>query len=334
MNLKIACACGQHIAFDVEPENGQMPCTIQCPSCQADVTGLANAEIQKGAAPVPPPPPTASRLRVNVAHSTPAPAPASVPEAAAPPPPPATGTGRPNFTAPPPPAPVRDPEEGAPMGRFLLGIVGVVVGTVLGVALWVLLAKAGLALRLVAVLVGVGAGLGGRVFCREGDKGLGGIAAVVAVIAMFFGAGMVFNEKMVDKVTKSLDFDEKELREMYDDEVKEAKDLVAQIPTGSDAEIRAHLVKTSDDPSSVTDDDVKAFKLMTDLKEARDMASGKITFAAYATKTRAEMKEFKEVIKDATKNEQGTVAAVGMIGGLRLWMIALVGGAAYKIAAG
>lgn len=334
MNLKIACACGQHIAFDVEPENGQMPCSIQCPSCQTDVTSLANAEIQKGLVPVPPPPTAAPRLRVNVAHHAPAPAPASAAEAATPPPPAETPTGRPSFTAPPPPAPVRDPEEGAPMGKFLLGIVGVVVGAVLGVAVWVMLAKVGLGLRLVAVLVGVGAGFGGRVFCREGDKGLGGIAAVVAVLAMFFGAGLVFNEKVVDKVVQELDFNEKELREMYDDEVKEAKALVAQIPNGTDAEIRAYLVKESDNPSEVTDEDVKLFKVMTDLTEAKDMASGKITFAAYSQKTRAEVKEFKEVIKDATKKEQGTVAAVGMIGGLRLWMIALVGGAAYKIAAG
>ena len=32
MNLKIECPCGQKIAFEVEPENGAMPCELPCPS--------------------------------------------------------------------------------------------------------------------------------------------------------------------------------------------------------------------------------------------------------------------------------------------------------------
>jgi hypothetical protein len=220
------------------------------------------------------------------------------------------------------------------MGRFLLGIVGVVVGAVLGAAVWVMLAKVGPGLRLVPVLVGVGAGVGGRVFCREGDKDLGGIAAVVAAVAMFFSSGLVFNEKIIDKVVQELDFNKEVLQGMDDDEVKAAKKLVAEIPSGTDAEIRAHLAKESDNPSEVTDEDVKLSKVMTDLPEAKDMASGKFTFADCSQKTRAGMKKFKKVVKDVTKRKRGAVAALGMIGGLRLRMIAPVGGAAYKIAAG
>jgi hypothetical protein len=45
MEIKIECACGQPFEFDVEPENGQMPCEIKCPACDADATPLANAYI-------------------------------------------------------------------------------------------------------------------------------------------------------------------------------------------------------------------------------------------------------------------------------------------------
>ena len=49
----------------------------------------------------------------------------------------------------------------------------------------------GLNLRILAVLVGAGAGLGARAFCREGDKSLGGVAAVIAVIGMFIGGPLI-----------------------------------------------------------------------------------------------------------------------------------------------
>lgn len=322
MNLKITCACGQKIAFEVEPENEQMPCPINCPACQADVTELANADIRRNLAPPAEAAPAGPRLRVSVASHAPV---ASAP---------APSSGRPSVTVPPPPAPVRDPEEGASMGAFLLGTAGVLGGAVLGVVLWVLLAKMGLTMKLVAVLVGVGAGLGGRVFCREGDKGLGGVASVVAVIAMFFGSGLVFNQKVVDKVTGVFNLTDAELRELYDEEVKDAKEIVAQIPRGTDQEIRTYLGKVWEDPAAVTAEDVQDFRQSDEFKNAKDMAAGKISFTTYAQNFRNQVKEVKEVISDATKEEQGTVAALGMLGGLRIWLIALVGGTAYKIAAG
>jgi len=330
MNLKITCACGQKIAFEVEPENGQMPCPINCPACQADVTELANADIRRNLTPPAEAAPTGPRLRVSVASHAPAAAAPAVVGASAP----APSSGRPSVTVPPPPAPVRDPEEGASMGAFLLGTAGVLGGAVLGVVLWVLLAKMGLTMKLIAVLVGVGAGLGGRVFCREGDKGLGGVASVVAVIAMVFGSGLVFNQKVVDKVTGALNLSDAELRELYDEEVKDAKEIVAQIPRGTDQEIRTYLGKLWEDPAEVTAEDVQDFRQSDTFKNAKDMAAGKISFTTYAQNFRNQVKEVKEVISDATKEEQGTVAALGMLGGLRIWLIALVGGTAYKLAAG
>ncbi|TAL05959.1 MAG: hypothetical protein EPO07_02645, partial [Verrucomicrobia bacterium] len=43
--VKILCACGQKIAFDVEPVHGRMPTALQCPVCGADATAPANAAI-------------------------------------------------------------------------------------------------------------------------------------------------------------------------------------------------------------------------------------------------------------------------------------------------
>jgi hypothetical protein len=74
MELKVVCQCGQKFKFDVEPVNGRMPFTVNCPACNANGTAAANALLatQLAAAPpavaAPPPPiaPPAGRLRINV----------------------------------------------------------------------------------------------------------------------------------------------------------------------------------------------------------------------------------------------------------------------------
>ena len=42
MELKVACDCGQKYKFDVEPVDGQMPFTVNCPVCGIDGTPTAN----------------------------------------------------------------------------------------------------------------------------------------------------------------------------------------------------------------------------------------------------------------------------------------------------
>jgi hypothetical protein len=42
MELKIICQCGQKYSFDVEPVNGQMPYSVNCPVCGANGTAAAN----------------------------------------------------------------------------------------------------------------------------------------------------------------------------------------------------------------------------------------------------------------------------------------------------
>jgi hypothetical protein len=69
MEIKIECSCGQHYKFDVEPENGQMPVAVGCPSCGVDGTDAANSIIQQTLViPVPAPlqPPPARRPAVRI----------------------------------------------------------------------------------------------------------------------------------------------------------------------------------------------------------------------------------------------------------------------------
>lgn len=69
-SIKIECGCGQHYAFDAEPENGRMTTTVACPACGADGTEAANAFIASRqpdvlfpTAPIAPPP---RRIKVPV----------------------------------------------------------------------------------------------------------------------------------------------------------------------------------------------------------------------------------------------------------------------------
>ena len=65
ISITLQCSCGQAFVFDVEPVDGQMPCTVACPTCGLDATHAGNQEIQRQfghsapSAPVAPPAPPA-----------------------------------------------------------------------------------------------------------------------------------------------------------------------------------------------------------------------------------------------------------------------------------
>ena len=42
MEIKITCGCGQKYIFTVDPEDGRMPVSVNCPVCGADGTKEAN----------------------------------------------------------------------------------------------------------------------------------------------------------------------------------------------------------------------------------------------------------------------------------------------------
>src|SRR5207302_8451910 len=51
MEIKVQCPCGSKYKFDIEPVNGRMPMPVNCPSCGADGTDLANDFLRQLEAP-------------------------------------------------------------------------------------------------------------------------------------------------------------------------------------------------------------------------------------------------------------------------------------------
>src|SRR5580658_783014 len=45
MTIKVQCPCGSKYSFEVEPVEGRMPFTVNCPTCNADGTEMANQLI-------------------------------------------------------------------------------------------------------------------------------------------------------------------------------------------------------------------------------------------------------------------------------------------------
>lgn len=103
--------------------------------------------------------------------------------------------------------------------------------------------------------------------------------------------------------------------------------MILAIPTGSDVEIRNYLIKREGSADAVTDEDIAQFKEDEDYKQAKDMASGKITFEQFRANIDKALHELDETAGKA-------VGAFGAVRMLSIWLVGLVGGTAYKIAAG
>jgi len=65
--VKIVCGCGQHYAFEVEPEIERLATAIACPACGADGTPAANEMIARSQAK--PPAASGGALRLSRAES-------------------------------------------------------------------------------------------------------------------------------------------------------------------------------------------------------------------------------------------------------------------------
>jgi outer membrane protein assembly factor BamB len=100
MNIKVLCPCGAKFRFDVEPVRGRMPAPVQCPTCGADATELANVAIAQQIAAAPPPVAVIATPIQALAASVPPPTPVPIARTAiatvahaAPPPPPTPEAG-------------------------------------------------------------------------------------------------------------------------------------------------------------------------------------------------------------------------------------------------
>ncbi len=286
MELKVLCDCGQKFKFDVEPANGRMPFRVNCPVCNADATGLANAAIAEKmaqsplspapeaagppAAPPPPIAPVSGGLRIA----------RSAPEIqlamAAPAAPPPIGAARPFAVqaAANPPRPT----------SFGKGLLGGLIGALVGSIIYLLIFKyTGLHFKLLAIGVGGLAGWFAEFLGKgEGSKELGCITAVF-VIAGIIGAQYFVALGWWDKQKQEALV---VAQAAYAKAVAEAGVVVKMVPTGSDAEIRAYMARQSEteglklQPADIQAEDVKDFR-DNQLPEYQSLASGHITKAEY-----------------------------------------------------
>jgi hypothetical protein len=191
LEIKVQCDCGQRYKFDVEPVNGRMPITVNCPTCGADGTGKANLILSQsqpsptGEADRLPPAahPVTPRLRLSIAGRDAPPTPESPP----PPPPPRQMPVAPASTAAARSGllPAARPTGASSTSTLGLGIVGALLGAAVSAGLmygfFVLLE-----FRFPLLGVGIGAltGLGARLLSRGTASSLGGAAAVIALVAV------------------------------------------------------------------------------------------------------------------------------------------------------
>ena len=361
--LKVECDCGQRYKFNVEPVNGQMPFTVNCPACGVDGTQKANVLLQQSAAvadafaappaiaPAAAPaiaPAPGPRLRVNIPAHSPS---GSVPPPVAPPPsigPLGAGLLR---------AGAAGPAEPAKKPNFWMGILGAFLGALVGGTLYYFiltvfglkslfsLGMASLALLLfvwigssfltlgVGYLAGAGAAFLGK---GDGSKELGGIAAVFALSAVI-GAQYLIALTWWHQARQFAD------DSVYTVSVETAKEVVAAVPTGSDTEIRGYLAQQDSDDdnnvnsNSITADQIKQFR-EEQLPEYQGLASGQITKAQFLAKNQRH--RLGDAQDDGQKDEDsdggGTVKAIFLallVRKTNILMLIAAAGLAYRTCA-
>lgn len=182
MEIKVLCDCGQKFKFDVEPINGQMPFTVNCPSCGFDKTSEANAVLAQTPAAEPVLAGSAGRLQLNRAAQTSAPVAELLPQAAP----------RPSAR----PIAVRvQPKQTKGEFNLGLGVLGAFLGAGLGVGLMFGFYTL-LGFRFPWLGVGIGAltGFGARLLYKGTDSVLGFIAGGIALVAVVGTLFLMYGE--------------------------------------------------------------------------------------------------------------------------------------------
>jgi hypothetical protein len=183
MELKVVCGCGQKYKFDVEPVNGRMPVTVNCPVCGVDGTQSANDILSQSSSSQEPPIPLAmsapdvigasAGLRLN--RHAPAPSRADTPL-------PLSSTPKP--IAPIKPLVTAKPKQSKDFNMGL-GILGAFLGAALGGALVYGFYKwAGFRFPLSGVGIGALSGYGARLMARGTHTTLGIIAGALALFSI------------------------------------------------------------------------------------------------------------------------------------------------------
>ena len=250
MQIRVACSCGQHYEFEVEPQNGAMPCNIVCPACGVDGTQAANEFIAEQSAPAPAPAPVAAPAAGGLRINRPAP----------PPPQPAAAEAPAPVAAPPPQKrytralePDRIPPEAVanvPMG--ILG--GLIAGSIAMVGWYMLTIATEREFGFVAWIVGVIVGIGVRIGAREGTPMLGYTASMCAALAILGGQFLAVNH-IINKT-----FNEK-FASLIENAGAEQKKMAQEgLNAKTDDEVKAWLVKFGELEKEPTQDDIKEFR--------------------------------------------------------------------------
>jgi hypothetical protein len=277
MEIKNECGCGQPFEFDVEPENGLMPCEIKCPACHADATPLANAYIAEtlAAAAVSsptvtstPPPPTepAAGLRINRPPTSPAPAPiAPLPVASS------VSTMSAAVT------PQKEEREG---DGFLKGVAGALIAALVGMFAWYMLIKiTGYEIGYAAWGVGALTGFGARLLGASGSTKLGVLAGLFAFIAIIGG------QYLVVRNIATAEFDKVGMAS-YQEQLDSANEA---LKLQADDEIKAFIAKQDEiKVAEVSVDRLKEFR-ETNLPKYRDFAAGKPSKAEFLSQIKGLM---------------------------------------------
>jgi len=308
MEIKIECPCGQPFEFDVEPENGRMPCEVNCPACGADATALANASIreQLAARPIP----VAARPAPLAVPAAPAPSRVSRPYAA--PSPAAPASARMAVL---PARPAAKPKKNPGDNAFRNGVIGAAVGAVIGMIGWFLLiVGTGYSIGYAAWGVGAITGLGARIGGGEGGSKLGLIASLFAVFAII-GGQFLGVRSLAQSVLG------KEAVASYQKELAYANQVVA---AKSDDELKALIAQQDGEtPSGVTDFHLQLFK-QEDLPGLQSLAGGEPSQAEFVSRMQ----------KKANSLDLQMGVLEGSFGFLMILWLFLGVSSAYKIGSG
>jgi hypothetical protein len=201
--VKVLCGCGQKFKFDVEPVNGRMPFSVNCPICGIDGTPAANAILSQfvpvgtmTSAPAPvmavPPPvavaPSATPIRLHMpVPAAPAPAPVAV---AAPVEAPMVVPGP--IT--PLPAVIKKAPKSPGERSIGMGILGAFLGAIIGSgAMYAFAYYVGFRFPFMGVATGFFTGYGARLMFKDTNSQLGSISAIVAAIAVTGTLYLIFD---------------------------------------------------------------------------------------------------------------------------------------------
>jgi hypothetical protein len=359
--LKVHCDCGQKYKFDVEPVNNQMPFTVACPVCKRDGTPKANELLQQMAvfkplgtasapapapspiapppiAGVPPVPVGAPKLRINAAaHVQPAAAPASIAPAMAQAPPPIGARPRIGMAA----AAATAGEPGK-KPNFWMGLVGALIGASVGALAYYFILRATGYIPFLRYFLALGVGgltgwLANLLGKGEGSKELGSLAAVFTIIGIIGAQYFLTMDKFHQTEDKYGDVAQAIEDGGYTESVKQAKEVVAAVPTGSDAEIRMYIAKQQAEENQppkleqVSNDEIVQFR-NEELTNYQDLASGKTTKEAYWAKNNFDPKAAKNAVDTGETALSGVALVLAVF---KAGIISMIVGAglAFKLSA-